>query len=198
MLLILSFWLTGCEITPKRKSSTLPPAGWDERQQQLANFSQWNIQGKLAVRQGDRSDSLVINQWVQSHSEFNIHVSSALLGLGATQIEGNPQYIGLYQPDEAPLYSDSPELLLQEALGWSLPLQSLSYWIRGIPAPDAPTEMQFDDQGHPYRINQSEWEIELDRFKPLDAEIILPHKITLTKGDIRLKVIVTQWRSLKK
>ncbi|OZG70679.1 outer membrane lipoprotein LolB [Hahella sp. CCB-MM4] len=194
-LIVFSFWLTGCETTPKRQTSSQTPADWQERRQQLTDFNHWNLQGKLAVRQGDRSDSLVINQWTQIESQFNIHVSSALLGLGATQIEGNPNYIGLLQPDEAPLYSDSPEQLLQETLGWSLPLQSLAYWIKGIPSPEHPAEMQFDSQGQPYILSQSDWQIEFDRFLPFGA-LLLPHKITLTKGDIRLKVVVTQWTAI--
>ncbi len=196
VLILMSFWLTGCETTPKRQASSLAPADWQERKQQLTVFDHWNLQGKLAVRQGNRSDSLVINQWTQSETEFKIHVSSALLGLGATQIEGTPDFIELHQPDEAPLYSDSPEQLLQEALGWSLPLQSLAYWIKGIPSPEFPADIQFDAQGQPYILNQSDWQIELDRFLPFGT-IMLPHKITLTKDDVRLKVIVTQWSALQ-
>ncbi len=158
-------------------------------------FSHWNLQGKLSVTQGKRNDSLLINQWQQDDTNFEIHVSSALLGLGATRIEGSSKYIGLHQPDEESVYSDSPEALLQQALGWSLPLESLAYWVKGIPAPNHPAELKFDNNGQPFHLTQSDWQIELDRYQPL-GDMMLPHKITMSRENVRLKVVVTDWRPL--
>ena len=196
LLLITLLLLSGCETTPSRITADNTPADWSQREKAILAFSQWHLQGKLAVTQANRSDSLLINQWRQDKTSFDIHVSSALLGLGATRIEGSPEYIGLHQPDEDPLYSDTPELLLLQTLGWTLPLESLAYWVKGIPAPNQPAKLEFDTAGLPYHLTQSDWQIELERYRPVE-NMMLPHKITMSRKDVRLRVVITDWMALR-
>jgi len=194
LLLTALLLLSGCETTSTRITTNKAPADWSEREKAILAFSQWSLQGKLAVTQGKHSDSLLINQWRQDEASFDIHVSSALLGLGATRIEGSPNYIGLHQPDEDSLYSTTPELLLQQTLGWTLPLKSLAYWVKGMPAPNQPAELEFDTVGLPYHLTQSDWQIELEHYQPVE-NMMLPHKITMSRRDIRLRMVITDWQA---
>ncbi len=189
---LIGVLLIGCETAPPKITYTEVPDGWASRIQQLNTVDTWELKGKLAVIQADRSDSLLINKWLQRKQAFDIHVSSALLGIGATQISGTPQHLTLAQPDEPVLYSDNPEGLLTEALGWSLPLNSIHHWMKGVPAPDQPATIRFDDAGNPHEIVQSQWLVRLDRFQAVD-QLVLPKKITLTRDQVKVKVVVTEW-----
>ena len=192
--LLLFILLSGCETAPPKQVVSTEPADWKFRQARLADFNSWSIKGKLAVNQPDRNDILVINQWRQHQGSFNIHISS-FLGLGATQITGTQEFLSIHQPDEPVLHSTQPEQLLQETLGWALPLNSLAYWIKGLPAPGKPADINFDQEGNPHRIRQTQWQVILDRYKPV-GDLMLPGKITLTQKQIKVKVVITQWTEL--
>lgn len=191
-ILLALIFLAGCETTPPGQTSSTAPPLWESRQQQLGLFNAWNIKGKLAVIQSDRRDSLVINYWQQIEDHFDIHVSSLLLGLGATRISGTPEYLVLQQADELPVDSSYPERLLERSLGWSLPLDSLPYWIKGLPREDTVAETSFDEQGNLYQLKQSGWQMTFARYTMIE-ELILPTKVTLRKDNIRLKVIISEW-----
>src|SRR5690606_6323892 len=56
--------LAGCTTAPVQTQVEAPP-GWTQQQLALREVTDWQVSGKLGVRQDNRSDSAVINQWVQ-------------------------------------------------------------------------------------------------------------------------------------
>lgn len=192
VLVVALLSLSGCGTQTPRTYSVNAPAGWPDTQSQLRAFTHWQIQGKLAVSQPQRRDSVVINQWHQMGRQYDILVSSAFLGLGTTRISGTPDQLTIVQPDEPVISSSHPESLLESALGWSFPVNSLRYWIKGLPTPEFPAAITFDAEGNPFQITQAQWQVSLDRYQSLNG-YILPTKITLSDGNIKIKVIVTAW-----
>ncbi|MDG9669563.1 lipoprotein insertase outer membrane protein LolB [Hahella sp. CR1] len=185
--------LSGCQLTPPKETTLNAPGDWSQRKSSLLAFDHWRLQGKLSVRRGDRLDSALINEWNQQGDHFAIHVSSSLLGLGATQIEGSPKGIRLSQPDNEPLFSEHPQQLLERALGWSIPIESLPYWVRGVPDANEANKLTFSVDGELVSIEQNGWLIEYGRFTQV-GDLSLPEKITLTSDDARVKLAITEWR----
>lgn len=191
---------TGCATPPSPVSDGLtsqPPADWSQRQQALSSFRHWQLQGKLAVRQTDDSGSAVINRWTQHREQYQISLSSAFLGLGHTELSGQPGYLELTLSDGETYRSTDPDALMQAATGWQLPLANLSWWIRGLPAPEGDFELRFDDTGTLALIRQQGWEIRYDRWQDFVADKPrLPARITAVKDDKRVRVVVTDWQAL--
>lgn len=171
------------------------PANWSKRVASLAGFKNWKLEGKLSVTQPKRSDTAVINLWRQHGREFELHLSSTIMGLGSTQLSGDPGFVELTTGQGKDYVSAKPEQLLQRELGWSLPLDNLRYWIKGIPNPDHPAQLFFDADGRLKRLQQAGWKVHYRRphqfIKGLPP---LPKLITAENGPVRIRVAVLHWQ----
>lgn len=174
------------------------PADWDARARQVSGFDQWRLTGKLAVRQPSDSGTALINHWIQSGESYDLALSSSFLGMGSTLLKGRPDYMELTLPGGDTYRSSDPESLVSAATGWQLPLQSLSWWIRGLPAPDDNARLLFNAEQQLALIRQSGWEIRYDRWKRFLPDLpALPARITAVKGEKRVRMVVAQWESLE-
>lgn len=174
-----------------------PPADWSSRQQQLHKLRYWQIRGKLAVRQPTDSGTAIINHWIQEGDAYDLSLSSSFLGLGQTELRGVPGFIELRLPSGDTYRSTEPEVLIEAATGWQLPINSLVWWIRGMPGPDGDFRLYFDQSKTLAVIRQKGWEIRYDRWQPfLDGFPQLPARITAVKGEKRVRLAVTEWHRM--
>lgn len=197
----LALWLSACTTIPLEPLpdglTNQPPLDWPQRQQQLQALQHWQLQGKLAVRQPSDSGSAVINRWVQNREAYELSLSSAFLGLGSTELKGVPGFISLTMPNGETYQSGDPEALILAATGWQLPINSLPWWIRGLPNPGSDYRLYFDEHNQVALINQDGWEIRYDRWQPfINGQPPLPGRITAIQGEKRVRLAVTDWQTL--
>jgi outer membrane lipoprotein LolB len=198
--------IQGCSSTPiTSTSSTLQqPPNWQATIDHVLSIEDWAFTGKIGVRVPESIDSAVINRWQQQGSQFTIDLSSAIFGLGATRIEGSPERITITESGEEPITSYNPEQLINQHVGWPLPISQLRYWIKGIPAPstnpaDQVEKMRFNDKGQLSELNQSGWKVRYPRYTQLNTknhslkETSLPGKIVLQQAQVKITVIVNEW-----
>src|SRR3972149_5389831 len=62
----------------------------------------------------------------------------APLSQGTFELRGDDRSVALRTPENETLTATDPQALMQQNLGWSLPVAGLKYWVRGIPAPGSP------------------------------------------------------------
>tara|TARA_R110002110_G_scaffold303871_2_gene518058 strand:+ start:694 stop:1329 length:636 start_codon:yes stop_codon:yes gene_type:complete len=174
-----------------------PPADWQARSAKLRQFNRWQLSGKLAVRQPSDSGTAIINYWKQDGEAYDLALSSSFLGMGSTNLKGVPGFIELTLSNGETYRSGDPDALMKAATGWQLPLESLTWWIRGLPAPGGDFRLLFDDRGELAMIRQAGWEIRYDRWHELQGDIpALPARITALKEDKRVRVVVSNWQDL--
>jgi|GEM_PF-141718 len=174
-----------------------PPADWDQRTEQLSQLDHWQLSGKIAVRQPEDSGSGVINRWLQEGDYYELDLSSAFLGLGHTQLRGQPNFLELRLSNGEVYRSLQPEDLLAAATGWRLPLHSLPWWIRGLTNPASEAETLFDDQGQLALIRQDGWEIHYNRWRDAVPNLpSLPALISASKDDRLVRVAVIEWEPM--
>lgn len=174
-----------------------PPADWQARSAKLTQFNHWQLSGKLAVRQPSDSGTAIINYWKQDGEAYDLALSSSFLGMGSTNLKGVPGFIELTLSNGETYRSGDPDALMKAATGWQLPLESLTWWIRGLPAPGGDFRLLFDDRGELAMIRQAGWEIRYDRWHELQGDIpALPARITALKEDKRVRVVVSNWQDL--
>ena len=198
-LLALLFSITGCttiQLEPLPEGMTeQPPAEWASRSDELTRFNHWLLSGKLAVKQPSDSGTAVINRWQQRNESYELALSSSFLGMGSTQLKGVPGYIQLTMPNGDHYQSSEPEKLIQAATGWQLPIDNLTWWIKGLPAPDGDFRLLFDEQNKLAILEQDGWEIRYDRWQPFVETLPeLPARITALKGDKRVRVVISRWQ----
>ena len=195
--LLAALFLGACQTLPQPEASL---DDWlaSDRRALLAALDRFTLSGKLGIRQSDRSDVLSVQQWEQQGENYRITVVSPVLGLGGTRLTGNPDTLEIERGGDTPLRSKQPQALLAQELGWSLPIDSLRYWVRGLPAPEAPYESEQNVDGDALVIRQSGWTIQYQRFSqvalPAGSRLLwLPERIRLSREDIRLTLVIAEW-----
>ena len=196
--LILTSLIQGCASTVEIPLTLTEPPHWQETISQLTAIDHWEFSGKIGVKVPERIDSAVINRWKQEDAQFIIDLSSAIFGLGATRIEGNPDYIVMTESGEAPITSYQPTKLIQQHIGWPLPIAQLRYWVKGIPAPIRTTEdnvmaLKFNDSGELSQLNQNGWQINYSKYTRFN-KINLPRKVVLRQQQAKITVIINEWQ----
>ena len=114
------------------------------------------------------------------------------MGQGGARSEGDNNGITIDVAGEEPLWAATPELLMEQTLGWQFPVRDLPYWIRGIPAPGHPFELSMDQQ-HLQKLVQNNWEINYLRFTNRNG-YLLPEKLIISRNDLRLTIIAKEWQ----
>jgi outer membrane lipoprotein LolB len=187
---------TTIQIDPLPEGMTdQPPENWTARSAVLGQLDHWKLSGKLAVRQPSDSGTAIINHWIQNGEAYDLALSSSFLGMGSTRLKGVPGFIELTLPNGETYRSGDPESLVKAATGWQLPLENLTWWIRGLPSPGSDYRLLFDEQGRLAIIRQDGWEIRYDRWQDFLASYpTLPARITALKEDKRVRLVVSDWQ----
>lgn len=191
-VLILStvLLLTGCSGLTPNQDTAAPSHSWDELQQALLTADSWQLRGKIGIRTPNENQSASL-YWQQQQQHYQIELTGPL-GQGGARIDGNGEGITINIAGEDPLWAASPELLMEQTLGWQFPVHQLLYWVRGIPAPGQPFKLSLNQQ-RPQKIIQNNWEINYLRF--IDQQgYSLPEKLTISQNDLRLTIIAKEWQ----
>ena len=188
-LLLVSIALVGCATVAPVTTQGKPDTAL---QQKLAALQHWNINGKLAVRSTAASESARI-QWQQNGVRFDIHLSGPA-GLKATRIHGTPNDVRFEQGEQT-LHANSIEELSQQLIGWPLPADKLTWWLRGLPAPDStPQRTSYAPEGWLAALSQDGWNIHFSEPQQPRSDITLPSRIEATRDDTRITLIIKTWR----
>ncbi len=161
-------------------------------------MSHWNLLGKFAIASKDAHGKTLRQsanlQWLQSGEQhYSIHLSGPL-GQGSTLIKGDPQQVSLQMAGANTLTAPNADELLQKTLGYSLPIDALYYWLRGLPKPtDAIQNAVRNDQGSLLQLSQLGWQLNYSRYS-IHKSLILPGKIVATKGPSKLTLIIKDWQ----
>ncbi|QIB50882.1 lipoprotein insertase outer membrane protein LolB [Pseudomonas sp. OIL-1] len=191
-LVCVAVALSACGNLHKRETLEFggDAAAWKAHRQSVEPIVSWTLQGKLGMRSPEQSGSGTL-LWLQQRESYDIRLSGPL-GRGATQIVGTPAGVTLEIAGREPMHAATAEDLLEEQIGWRLPVEHLLWWVRGLPAPDSPSRLQLDIESRLARLQQSGWTIEYSRYQDVDG-IELPQRMQLAGHDILLTLIITQW-----
>lgn len=193
----LNFWLGALLVLLVSGCARLQPlpADWslDAREQQLSAIAAWQMQGKLGIKAPGDSGSVYVN-WAQGTDRYDITLSGPL-GQGSGSITGTADEVVLEQGGQT-LRADSAEELVLQAFGWQLPMQALTYWVRGLPAPELAgrQSVERDAQGLIIAQEQAGWTLEYSQYKLVQG-LALPGKLKAESSrlGVRLILVVNDW-----
>lgn len=182
----------GCVHRP----TIVQPENLREHQQQLQAVTDWQLHGKLGIRTPDDNGSASL-RWRQDDHNYQINLSGPL-GQKRLLISGQPGKVRLEQSGEPAQEAKSPEALIKQQLGWTLPVTQLAYWVRGIPAPKGRISLlEQNSDGLIARLQQGDWLITYGNYNNQSHQgkaLALPGKITAEYRDIRLILAIRQWQ----
>ncbi len=157
------------------------------------------ITGKVGVREADESFSASL-LWHQKGEGFEIDLWGPL-GQGRVKLVKKDGEIRL-ESDKGVLAQGEPETVMRAHLGWSLPLAVLPAWVQGGPVDGVPvTGLTQDPAGRVQRFEQLGWHVVLERYQSVSADTDplapareLPRRVTATKDDARVRLVIAEWR----
>ncbi|MCC7486555.1 MAG: outer membrane lipoprotein LolB [Burkholderiales bacterium] len=116
------------------------------------------------------------------------------LGQALAYIESGDTGATLTGADRQRYHAASVESLTGRALGWELPLASLTWWVRGEPVPDAPASgEQHDGRQRLTALEQHGWRISWVHYPP-GEQGGLPRRLELRRGGQEIRLVIDAWR----
>ncbi|MGM3275278.1 lipoprotein insertase outer membrane protein LolB [Ralstonia sp. 24A2] len=118
-------------------------------------------QGRFSARymHGNAEQSAVGSfLWRERGADVQLELMSPL-GQTLAVVSQNNQGATLELPNQPPRRAPEVDTLMQDALGFSLPVSGLRDWLRARPAPGTPARVARDTQSRPETIEQNGWTV---------------------------------------
>lgn len=193
--------LGGCAGVRTRPTGGVPAPAWTsaalaERSALLRAIPDWRLSARVAITTGKQGGSGQLD-WQQRGAAYRIAFDAPLNAQG-WRLEGDRVNACLEGLAGGPRCGADADGLLTDVLQQPVPLAALSDWLRGTPAADerfgAPTPVSTDrgDVG----FEQAGWRIVYTRWgAPTGWPLPMPQALTLTRDDLRLRLVVDGWQA---
>ncbi len=190
---IVALSFVGCASAP----TTRPADGvWPtelavERTEVLAPISTWKLEGRLGVQlENDGFSAALV--WLQDDDQFDIRLFDPV-GRRVAWLRGSDKAVALQTAQGQSFSGDNPEKLLQKYLGWSIPVKSLSWWVKGLPDPTTVAwRQEYDDAGRLVSLEQGGWSMRIASYQS-DERLALPKLARMEQGKVKLKLLIKSW-----
>ncbi len=187
--------IAGCSqlggVSDRRQAQEL----WQQQQRALSAVDSWDMRARAAVKLKGEVYNIGIH-WQREAGGFKM-LLEAPFGQGVFRIvSSSADVYRLQLPDGQVFVNSTAEAVLEDVIGWSLPVSGLEYWIRGLPRPGIRFAHRADMDGHTLFIKQDRWSIDyLDYFSQQQPP--LPRRMRLVSDTVTLKLIIEHWQSVK-
>jgi outer membrane lipoprotein LolB len=167
---------------------------WESQQAAAGNVLQWNLYARAALRLQGEVYNIGI-RWQRQQDRRFMMLLEAPFGQGIFRIDSSgPGVYRLLLPDGQSFNNATAEALLEDAVGWSLPISGLDAWIRGLPHAQTDYSHRLDSKGRARSIKQDGWDIEYLDYQAVPEGLQLPRRMRLVGKSITLKLVIEHWQ----
>ncbi len=163
---------------------------WENRRAILGQLDKWQFRGRIAVKTSDDGFNGKL-RWVQDGDFFRATVSGPL-GIGTVRIEGDGEGVEITDKDGTTTVLRDVESELYYRYGWTIPVESLRYWVLGIPDPRVPAATEFDDLDRVSRIEQRGWNVEVGRYREAGGQQ-MPARLVASSRETSVRLVIDKW-----
>ncbi|MDF5938460.1 lipoprotein insertase outer membrane protein LolB [Pseudomonas aeruginosa] len=159
--------------------------------QQLSELDAWQIDGKVGIRA--RATPAAAPCSGCSARATTTSACPARSAAARARLTGREGAVSLEVAGQGRYQAESPEALLEEQLGWRLPVSHLLWWVRGLPAPDSKSRLTLDADSRLARLEQDGWQIEYTRYAEQNG-YWLPERLKLHGQDLDVTLVIKDWQ----
>jgi len=166
---------------------------WLARQREVQKLNTWRCEGRAAILAQNGGGQISFD-WLHTAKDQVLSIKTPL-GQNAMQLTVNPGGATLIDHEGQVTQGENGEAMLNEALGWSVPLESLSAWLLGLPA-SREDSYTLDPQGRLLTLDSQGWTIEYKRYSEINGQgmsLNLPSKFELRRSEISLRLVIDRW-----
>ena len=190
-IITLLAFLVACASTQSTKQDPVNISqSWEKREQQLSAIQSWQLRGAIGINDSKQAFRAAV-AWQQQNDNYAMQLFGPA-GSGTLKLQGAPSHVVLTDAENKTSTASSADSLLEQQTGWYIPVSNLVYWIRGIPAPNLPSKKSFDAYNHLTQLQQLGWSVYYPRYTSVQG-IDLPNKMILTRGPMKIRIVVKQW-----
>lgn len=175
---LLMLLLGGCASAPT--APAVRPA-----QIEAAAFA---LNGRIAVRHNGTRHSAGL-RWAHRTQSDELLLQGPL-GQTAARVYRDAQGATLEDGSKQYRAADA-ESLMQQVLGWQLPLAGLHRWLLGRTA-DGDAQIERDERGRIAVLRQGGWEVRYLRYDG-DAADSLPSRLQLSRDELQVQLLIDEW-----
>lgn len=184
LLLALGLVLAGCATWHDRAVLPTSLSGdWEVRRGELQALARFDLQGRLAVASGEEGFTAAL-RWSQRAERARLEVDGPL-GVGGLRVE-------LVQ---GRLRDEALRAELEQRLGFVLPVESLRYWMLGVPDPArSAVEQRAAATPTLEALRQEGWTVLFTRYAPVaGSDYELPQRIEASREAVRVRLLIERW-----
>ncbi|WP_435628233.1 lipoprotein insertase outer membrane protein LolB [Candidatus Ferrigenium straubiae] len=178
---LLAGMLGGCALLPSTPVPAMRPA-----QPEAAPFA---LNGRIAVKYNGSRHSAGL-RWTHTAQSDEI-LLLAPLGQTAARVYRDAQSATLDDGDKH-YQAVNTEALMQQVLGWYLPLSGLHHWVLGLPEAGSPAQIERNGNGQIAVLRQGSWEVHYQRY-PDDRPDSLPTRLQLSREGLQVQLLIDEW-----
>ncbi|WP_175514115.1 lipoprotein insertase outer membrane protein LolB [Oceanisphaera psychrotolerans] len=186
-ILVFTFallWLSGCAY----QAQEAPAGSWQAQKTTLTQLQQWQLSARLGIITPDERGSLSLF-WRQDRDDYRMNLTN-VVGKRVFDLTRRQGQIMLTDHEgQQHQATDARELVLR-LTGWDLPVEQLSYWIKGLPGEQ--DQVEYDADGRPNTILAHGWKLRYLGYTRIDG-LWLPSRLDLTHNDTTLRLAISQW-----
>ncbi len=168
----------GCATIEDRPPGKDAAAAWQQRQVKLAALDRWQVRGRMSARTPDEGWQASM-LWVRHSDRHTIDLWGPL-GRGHLRLSQDSSGARLRDAQNNIYSARDGKHLLFDITGWWLPLDSLNYWVLGMPVPATPNVQALDDSGRLKRLQQLGWDIDFLQYRR-HGDYELPSKLFIRR-----------------
>lgn len=191
-VLICVTCLSGCALFQTSKVSQPKVVSWQTHKGMISNLKKWSIQGKIAFNDGNSAINASIT-WDNNNDKYKIRIYGPF---GSNSVIINKESSNLYtlkSSDGEVLRAHSAESLMNEKLGWYVPVHGLTRWIKGIPGNYSQYKFELNDRNQIVLLHQDQWKIDYDNYKEVE-HLFLPTRLKFENKNVKIKFVIKKWK----
>lgn len=178
--------LTACATREQR-----PAGAWlDERQAWFDEHPEWSIAGRVSINDGERGGSLSFD-WRAEGEAHRIHLRTSAGGR-QWRLHFSPGSAVLEGSDVGRLSGPHPDPLVEEAVGWPIPVYALSWWIRGL-VPPGGGNPRFAEDGTLAGVTGPLWTLDYRHFDRVEDRL-LPTWLEARSNPYTVRIAIRGWQ----
>jgi outer membrane lipoprotein LolB len=153
--------------------------------------SAFRLEGRISLKTNEESFSGGMT-WRHAAVQQELLLRTPL-GQGVAELRGDAQGVELRDAEGRLHQAADAETLVYQALGVTLPLKGLAWWVVGNVRPGAPYQAEPDGDGRLAVLRQDGWRIEFSRYTQSGGRF-LPGKLVVRRtDDLEIRLVVDSW-----
>ena len=182
--------LFACSAPNTRQAEVNQNLVWASKKTRINNFSRWRAEGHATIITEQKSGNLNMD-WRQDNDDFDVHLI-APFGQSVIHIQRQQNLTTLRRPGRPPKKSEDAENLLRQHIGWTLPVEKLPSWLKGLT--NETSSFSLDPYGRLQSFQYLDWHIEYKSYQ-LAFGYELPKSIYLTSKELEIRLAIEQWHN---